>query len=117
MTQAGSGGTIADCYRPNATGLLLMVRVTPKASKSAIAGVAMAADGRAALAVRIAAPPVEGAANTALLAFIGKQMGVPKSTLTVAAGETSRLKTIQILGDPTDLAARLDGLGSKTAAA
>jgi uncharacterized protein (TIGR00251 family) len=90
--------------------LIAAVRVTPKASKTAIAGVTMAADGRAALAIRIAAPPVDGAANAELIAFLSKALGVRKSDVTINSGETGRLKRVSIAGDALAIADRLRAL-------
>jgi uncharacterized protein YggU (UPF0235/DUF167 family) len=56
--------------------------------------------------VRVAAPPVEGAANAALLAFLAKTLGLPRSALTLASGAGARLKLIDIPGcDPASLEA------------
>ncbi|MDB5699250.1 MAG: hypothetical protein JWN69_2054, partial [Alphaproteobacteria bacterium] len=57
-------------FTHDASGVRLAVRVTPRARKSEIKGVILIEDGRPALAVRLAAPPVEGAANKALIALI-----------------------------------------------
>jgi hypothetical protein len=82
-----------------ADGVQLTVRVTPKASRSALAGTTPLPDGRTALAVRLAAPPVEGAANTELVAFLSKALAVSKSAITLASGTTARIKTLRIVGD------------------
>jgi uncharacterized protein (TIGR00251 family) len=92
----------------------LTVRVTPKASRSGFGGVVILPDGRRALSVRVAAPPVEGAANAALVAFLAKQLAVSRSDLAIISGETSRLKVIQVRGNGQQIAGRLrhivDGL-------
>lgn len=80
-------------------GARLRVRVTPRAKKSALAGLTEV-DGKPALAIRLAAPPVDGAANKALLAFLSDALKVPKSCLRLVSGETSRLKIIAISGFP-----------------
>lgn len=69
------------------------VRVSPRASRDAILGVH---DG--ALKVALTAPPVEGAANAALVALLAKALGVAKRAVTIAAGEASRQKRVQIEG-------------------
>lgn len=51
------------------------------------------------LRMRVAAPPVEGAANAALVAFVAKSLGLPRSSITVVAGGRSRLKRLAI-ADP-----------------
>jgi len=82
-------------------GARLRVRVTPRARQTALAGI-IDADGRPALAIRLAAPPVEGAANKALLAFLADWLDVPKSGLRILSGETSRVKLIAITGFPAN---------------
>jgi len=73
----------------------LAVRVTPKGGRDAVDGWAVDDAGRTFLKVRIAAPPSDGAANAALLAFLAKRLGRPKSALRILSGETSRLKIIE----------------------
>lgn len=70
---------------------ILSVHTQPGAAKSALAG-----EHGEALKIRIQARPVEGAANLALLAFLGKQFGIPKSSLELISGETSRAKRIKV---------------------
>lgn len=60
------------------------------------------------LRVRVGAPPVDGAANAALILLLAGALGVPKSAVAISAGETSRIKTVDIAGEPADLAARLE---------
>jgi uncharacterized protein (TIGR00251 family) len=76
-----------------AGGVAFAVRVVPRASKNEIAGV----HGDA-LKVRLTAPPVEGRANEALIAFLAQQLGVRKSQVEIVAGATSRRKMIRIMG-------------------
>ena len=85
-------------YSLDGDDLLLAVRLTPRARKDEIGGIVDAGDGRTALAVRIAAPPVEGAANKALIALLSKALGVPKAAVTIRSGETSRLKMVRLTG-------------------
>jgi len=90
-------------------GLMLSVRVTPRASRNAIGP----GPGEA-FAVRLTAPPVDGEANAALIAFLARAFGVAKRDVTIAGGETGRNKRIAIAGDPLALAgiaARLYGDG------
>jgi len=69
------------------------VHVQPRASRSEIVGVHGAA-----LKVRLQAPPVEGAANEALLALLAAALGLPRRAVRVVAGATSRAKTVEIEG-------------------
>ena len=72
-------------------GLFLTVRVVPRASKSEIVG---EIDG--ALKVRIAAPPVDGAANAELIKVLSRHFGVPRRDISIISGETSKIKRIKI---------------------
>ena len=74
-------------------GTLLPVRVVPRAGRTGVDG---AVEG--ALRVRLTAPPVEGAANAALIAYLADLLGLPKSAVTLAAGSTSRHKTLLLQG-------------------
>jgi uncharacterized protein len=79
--------------------------VQPRASANQIAGLH---DG--VLKVRLTAPPVEGAANAALVAFIAQALGVPRRQVSVVAGSTGRRKTLQVEGvSPAQLAALAAG--------
>jgi hypothetical protein len=69
------------------------VRVIPRAGRTAIAGVR----GNA-LLVRLAAPPVDGAANDALIALIARQFDRPKRDVAIVAGPSSRDKRVAIAG-------------------
>lgn len=84
-------------------GLAFPVRVTPRASRDEVAG---AAEG--ALKVRLTAPPVEGAANQALIKLLAKALDLPKSRLRLLAGDKSRQKTVWVEGlQPAELERRL----------
>ncbi|MFP9139384.1 DUF167 family protein [Devosia sp. XGJD_8] len=98
------------CYRLSPQGLSLFVRVTPNAGRDAIAGVERRDDNSAVLRLRVSAVPDKGRANAAVLALLAKALAVPKSTLSVASGETSRLKTIAVVGDGAALAGRVEAL-------
>ena len=76
----------------------LVVRLTPKSSCDRIDGWDEDGQGRRVLKVRVRAAPIEGQANIALVAVLAKVCGVPKSRVRLVAGETSRLKTVDIDG-------------------
>jgi uncharacterized protein (TIGR00251 family) len=84
---------------PTAGGILIDVRVIPRAGKSGLAGTR---DG--AMLVRLHAPPVEGAANAELIAVIAKTLGVPKRSVTIVSGERSRQKRVKVDGIEADVA-------------
>ena len=100
----------AQCYRLSPAGLSLFVRVTPNASRDAIEGVEHRDDGTAVLRIRVSAVPDKGRANAAVVVLLAKALGVPKSSLDVVSGETSRLKTIAVTGDPSVLAVAVKAL-------
>ncbi len=76
-----------------ATGVVIAVRVIPRAAKPGIAGTR---DG--AVLVRLTAPPVEGAANAELIEVIAEAAGVPRRSVSIVAGERSRSKRVAIKG-------------------
>lgn len=79
--------------RSGREGLLLSVLVQPKASKNEIAGLV---EDR--LKIRLTAPPVDGKANEALVRFLAKRLGLPRSQVSLAGGHRSRRKEILIQG-------------------
>jgi hypothetical protein len=82
-----------DWIRETSKGVLLPIRVVPRAAKNEIQGV----HGDA-LKVRLQAPPVEGKANQALIRFLSDTLDIPRSQLSVASGETGRNKAVLIAG-------------------
>jgi len=76
----------------------LAVRLTPRGGRDSADGWARDADGRPYLKVRVSSPPVEGEANAALIAFLAKALGVPRSSVRLAAGASARLKRLEIDG-------------------
>lgn len=60
------------------------------------------------LRIRLAAPPVDGKANDALIRFLAKRWRLPKSALEISSGATSRNKIITIHGDPETISAVIE---------
>jgi uncharacterized protein (TIGR00251 family) len=86
-----------------ADGVLLSVRVIPRASKAGVAGVRDDA-----LLVRLSAPPVEGAANAELVELLAKLLKIPRRQVSLVSGEHSRRKRLAVSGlDAKSIAARL----------
>jgi uncharacterized protein (TIGR00251 family) len=83
------------------------VRLTPRGGRDAIDGWAEDSSGKRHLKARVSLPPEDGKANKALIALLAKSLEIPKSSIRIAAGETSRLKTIEIVGDRAALEAKL----------
>ncbi len=92
--------------RDTASGATFMVRVHPRAKKNAIAGVIGDA-----LKLSLTAPPVEGRANEAAIAFLADILRLPRASISIAAGQSSRNKLIRVAGiSAADVAARLGPL-------
>ena len=83
--------------REVAGGVTLAVRAQPGAKKTAIAGVYAEGDA-AQLKVAVQAPPVEGRANEALIAFLAEAFGIPKRSIELLSGESSRSKVFLLRG-------------------
>jgi uncharacterized protein (TIGR00251 family) len=96
-----------DLWTPTSTGLRLRLRVTPNASLDRIDGPETLADGTTVLRFRVRAVPEDGKANAAVIQLLAKALGLPKSVVTLVSGETARLKTVHVDGDPDDLAAMI----------
>ena len=76
----------------------LNVRVTPRGGRDAIDGWTVDAEGRPLLKLRVAAAASDGAANAAVIALVAKTLRIAKSAVRIAAGETSRVKRLEIAG-------------------
>jgi uncharacterized protein (TIGR00251 family) len=85
--------------------LRLTVRLTPRAGRDRIEGWTRDEAGRALLKVRVAAPPVDGGANESLTRLIAKALGRPAGAVRIAAGQSGRVKQLEIDGvEDADLA-------------
>lgn len=98
--------TQAKPYRVRADGIVLAVRLTPRAGRDGIDGVKEGPDGPYVQA-RVRAVPEDGRANAALVELVAREIGVPKSTVEVASGHTARLKSLHIAGDAAALEQRI----------
>jgi uncharacterized protein (TIGR00251 family) len=83
-------------------GIIITVRVIPRAREAGLAGTRGEA-----LLVRLQAPPVEGAANVELVALLAAALRVPKRAVSIVAGERSRQKRVRISGIDAATAASL----------
>ena len=79
--------------RESKRGILLAVHVVPRSAKSELTGLY----GRA-LRIRLAAPPVKGAANKELVRFLAKALAVSKGQIGIISGHTSRQKIVAVSG-------------------
>lgn len=78
------------------------LRVQARAARTEIVG-----EHEGALRIRVAAPPVDGAANEALVKFLAKRLGVTQSAVRIASGDTGRTKLVVISGVDANTATRL----------
>ncbi|SRR5260221_836192 len=92
---------------PAARPVTLTVRLMPRAGADRIIGLETDERGLAVLKVAVTAAPVDGAANTALIKLLAKQLGLPKSAITLVAGAGARVKRLALVGDEADIADRL----------
>ena len=72
--------------------MLINVRVIPRSSRNALEWE------QDVLKARLTAPPVDGAANTALIALLAERLAIPRRMITIVRGATSRQKTVEITG-------------------
>jgi hypothetical protein len=85
------------------TSTRLAVHVQPRAARSEVVG-----EHGGALKIRLAAPPVDGAANEALVEFVAARLGLPRRQVRLVGGAASRRKLLEIDGmDAATVAARL----------
>jgi hypothetical protein len=78
---------------PTLDGVRFTVRVQPRASRNEITGVYGTA-----LKIRLQAPPVDGAANDALVSYLAGLLGVARRSVRIVSGESSRNKTVEVAG-------------------
>ncbi len=90
--------------RDTSAGLSIAVLVTPRASRTEVAGIA---EGR--IRIRVAAPPVAGEANQELVRFLARRLGLPRAAVTLSAGTAGRRKTVLAQGIAAEAARRLLG--------
>ena len=80
-------------YTEHDGALTFAVRIVPRASRTGVAG-----EHEGALRVRVAAPPVEGAANAELIRFVAKLLGVASRDVEIVSGQASKMKLLRVRG-------------------
>ncbi len=94
---------MSDWFRLAADGrITLTLHIQPGAKKTEFAG--LHGD---ALKIRLAALPVDGKANEALVKFVAEVLGLPKSAVNLKSGQTSRRKVLEVIGSDSQAIARL----------
>ena len=99
-------------WRTSTTGVSIALRVTPRGGRDDVDGIEQLSDGRSVLKVRVRAIADGGEANRAVLGLLAKSLGVPKASVSLLSGATSRLKQVAIAGDPARLIEALRELAS-----
>jgi uncharacterized protein (TIGR00251 family) len=97
-------------WRFSVEGVSVALRVTPRGGQDAVDGIETLANGRSVVKVRVRAIAEGGEANRAVIELLAKALRVPKSSVRVMSGTTSRLKQIAIDGDPKKLGDALQSL-------
>lgn len=97
-------------------GVVLSVRVTPKAGRDRVNGLTTLADGGLAIRATVTAAPENGKANAALMRLLAKTWRLPRSAFAVTGGATGRLKRVTITGDGQALDEMLQQWRAATAA-
>jgi uncharacterized protein (TIGR00251 family) len=95
---------MADWLRIGDGKMTLTLHIQPGAKKTEVAG--LYGD---ALKIRLAAPPVDGKANAALIGFVAERLQLAKSAIHLKSGQTSRRKVLEVEAVPADAAQRLLG--------
>lgn len=96
-----------DPWRYSTQGISVALRVTPRGGRDDIDGLETLANGRTVVKVRVRAIADGGEANRAVMELLAKALGVPKASVRMMSGTTSRLKQIAVDGDPAKLGASL----------
>jgi uncharacterized protein (TIGR00251 family) len=89
-----------DPWRYSTEGISIALRVTPRGGRDEIDGTETLADGRSVVKVRVRAIAEGGEANRAVTELLAKALGVPKAKVRILSGVTSRLKQVDVGGDP-----------------
>lgn len=102
-------------FRRVEQGIVLVVRVSPNASREGVGGIWRGADAgnravEAALQVKVRAQPQDGMANKAVIAVLAQALGVARSTLSIISGPKDRLKQVLLEGEPAQLEAAVVAL-------
>ena len=101
-----------DPWRYSIEGVSIAVRVTPRGGRDDIDGIEQLSDGRSVLKLRVRAIADGGEANRAVVGLLAKSLGVPKASVRLLSGATSRLKQVAVDGDPARLGEALRQLAS-----
>lgn len=107
-------GRSADPWRYSSDGISIALRVTPRGGRDDIDGIETLADGRSVVKVRVRAIADGGEANRAVTELLAKAFRVPKASVRILSGATSRLKQVAVGGDPKSLGDALRALTARS---
>jgi uncharacterized protein (TIGR00251 family) len=96
--------------RQSPKGLFLHLRATPKAGRDEVTGLVVNAAGQVALAIKVSKPADKGQANDAVIVILAKAIGISKSSLRLASGETSRDKVVEVMQNEAAVRQFVEGL-------
>ena len=101
---------MAFTIRETAQGAQFALRVQPRSSRNAIAGIVSMGNQGDGVKLAVTAPPVDGKANQAVIEFLAELFRVPKSSVTIVSGETGRNKVIAVRGISAEQARKALGV-------
>jgi uncharacterized protein len=102
-------------WRTSTTGVSVSLRVTPRGGRDDIDGIETLSDGKSVLKLRVRAIADGGEANRAVTALLADALGVPKKSVRLISGTSSRIKQVAVDGDPAKLDEALRGLATARA--
>jgi uncharacterized protein YggU (UPF0235/DUF167 family) len=106
--------TSAVPWRYSTGGIGIALRVTPRGGRDGIDGIETLANGRSVLKVRVRAKADGGEANNAVTELLARALRVPKASVRILSGATSRLKQVAVDGDPRSLGETLRALTTQS---
>jgi uncharacterized protein (TIGR00251 family) len=101
-------------WRYSSDGISIALRVTPRGGRDDIDGIETLANGRSVVKLRVRAIADGGAANKAVTELLASALRVPKASVKILSGATSRLKQVAVDGDPRSLDEALRALTAKS---
>jgi uncharacterized protein (TIGR00251 family) len=101
-------------WRYSSDGISIALRVTPRGGRDDIDGIETLADGRTVVKVRVRAIADGGEANRAVTELLARALRVPKASVKILSGATSRLKQVAVDGDPKSLGEMLRALTTQS---
>jgi uncharacterized protein (TIGR00251 family) len=101
---------LAEPWRYSTEGISVALRVTPRGGRDEIDGIETLANGRSVVKLRVRAVADGGEANRAVTELLAKALGVPKASVKILSGVTSRLKQVAVDGNPKILGDALRAL-------